>query len=59
MDLFNIICVVCSIIGLLASRFTAGTVVRISNHIGNVKNVIKGSTITDYTGGSIQVNGKE
>ena len=59
MDLFNIICGVCSIIVLLVSLFTAGTVVRISNHIGNVKNVIKGSTITDYTGGSIQVNGKE
>ena len=59
MDLFNIICGVCSIIGLLVSLFTAGTVVRISNQIGNVKNVIKGSTITDYTGGSIQVNGKE
>lgn len=52
MELFNIICGVCSIIGLLVSLFTAGTVVKISNNIGNVKNMIKGSTIIDYTGGN-------
>ena len=38
MDLFNIICGVCSIAGLLVSIFTAGKVVKISQTVnsGNV-----------------------
>lgn len=61
MELFNIICGVCSVIGLLVSLFTAGTVVKMSNNIGNmtvrdsgnvtirdsenVKNTLKNSTV--------------
>lgn len=38
MDMFNIICGVCSIVGLLVSIFTAGKVVKISQIVnsGNV-----------------------
>lgn len=35
MDLFNIICGVCSIAGLLVSLFTAGKVVKITQAINN------------------------
>lgn len=35
MDLFNIICGVCSIAGLLVSIFTAGKVVKISQTVNN------------------------
>lgn len=55
MDLFNIICGVCSIAGLLVSIFTAGKVVKITRTInsGNVddhsKVVNKGSRNT-YSG---------
>ncbi len=37
MDIFNVICGVCSIVGLLVSLFTAGKVVKISQNI-NVGN---------------------
>lgn len=65
MDLFNIICGVCSIAGLLVSIFTAGKVVKISQIVnsGNVddhsKVVNKGSRNT-YNGsyvGRDSVNG--
>ncbi len=57
MELFNIICGVCSIIGLLVSLFTAGTVVKTSH---NVKNVIKRCKIKEYVGGdNTQVNNKQ
>lgn len=53
MDMFNIICGACSVLGLLVSLFTASKVVKISQTInyGNqddhsgTKNSIKGSTI--------------
>nr|DAW85730.1 MAG TPA: hypothetical protein [Bacteriophage sp.] len=57
MDLFNIICGVCSIAGLLVSVFTAGNVVKIAQTVnsGNVddhsKVVNKGSRNT-YNGPS-------
>lgn len=35
MDLFNIICGVCSIAGLLVSLFTAGKVIKINSEIVN------------------------
>lgn len=35
MELFNIICGVCSIVGLLVSIFTAGKVVKITQTISN------------------------
>jgi len=43
MDLFNIICGVCSIVGLLVSIFTAGKVVRIAHTVnsGNVDDCSK------------------
>lgn len=47
MDLFNIICGVCSIAGLLVSIFTAAKVVNISNKNKNC--TFNGS----YTGGNI------
>lgn len=65
MDLFNIICGVCSIAGLLVSLFTAGKVVKISQMVnsGNVddhsKVVNKGSRNT-YNGsyvGRDSING--
>lgn len=65
MDLFNIICGVCSVAGLLVSLFTAGKVVKISQTInsGNVddhsKAVNKGKRNT-YNGsyvGRDSVNG--
>lgn len=65
MDLFNIICGVCSIAGLLVSIFTAGKVVKISQTVnsGNVddrsKVANKGSRNT-YNGsyvGRDNVNG--
>lgn len=37
MDIFNIICGVCSIVGLLVSLFTAGKVIKISQNL-NVGN---------------------
>ena len=54
MNMFNIICGVCSVLGLLVSLFTASKVVKISQIIncGNqddhsvTKNSIKGSTIS-------------
>lgn len=33
MDIFNIICGVCSIVGLLVSLFTAGKVIKITQNI--------------------------
>lgn len=59
MDIFNIICGVCSVLGLLVSLFTASKVVKISQTIncGNqddhsvTKNSIEKSTINgDYVG---------
>lgn len=56
MDLFNIVCGVCSIAGLLVSVFTAGKVVKISQTVnsGNVddhsKNVNKVSKSTIHGG---------
>lgn len=46
MDLFNIICGVCSIVGLLVSVFTAGKVIKISQTIncGNKDERSKNST---------------
>ncbi len=44
MDLFNIICGVCSIAGLLVSIFTAGKVVKISQTV-NSGNVDDHSTV--------------
>ena len=35
MDMFNIICGVCSIAGLLVSLFTASRVVKISSEVAN------------------------
>ena len=67
MDLFNIICGVCSIAGLLVSIFTAGKVVKIAQTVnsGNAddhsKVVNKGSRNT-YNGsyvGRDSVNGTE
>lgn len=52
MDLFNIICGVCSIAGLLVSIFTAGKVVKISQTVnsGNVDDHSKnGSKISKST----------
>ena len=53
-DLFNIICGVCSVSGLLVSLFTAGKVVKISNKVinKNNRNTFHGS----YTGGDY-ING--
>ena len=60
MELFNIICGVCSIIGLLVSLFTASTVVKMSYNMGNVatkdsgnvKNTLKNSPVNgDFHGG--------
>lgn len=42
MDLFNIICGVCSIAGLLVSVFTAGKVVKIMK-------TVNGSNVDDYS----------
>lgn len=50
MELFNIICGVCSIIGLLVSLFTAGTVVKMSNNIGNMTVRDSGNTMTKDSG---------
>lgn len=50
MEVFNIICGVCSILGLLVSLFTAGTVVKISKSYENVSNTVKRSTISSYVG---------
>lgn len=44
MDLFNIICGVCSIVGLAVSLFTAGKVVKVSQSI-NCGNKRKSSTV--------------
>lgn len=46
MDLFNIICGVCSVVGLLVSIFTAGKVVKITQTInsGNVNDHSKAGT---------------
>lgn len=63
--MFNIICGVCSVLGLLVSVFTASKVIKISkNNCDNqdyhfkIKNNIKEATIKgSYTGGNI--NGTE
>ncbi len=53
MDIFNVICGVCSIAGLLVSVFTASRVIKISNTFnykndsGNSKIKIKGSEVKD------------
>lgn len=65
MDMFNIICGVCSIAGLLVSLFTAGKVVKISQTVnsGNVddhsKVVNKGgrNTYYDAVAGRDMING--
>lgn len=44
MDLFNIICGVCSIVGLAVSLFTAGKVIKVSQTI-NCGNKSKSSTV--------------
>lgn len=49
MDLFNIICGVCSIVGLLVSIFTAGKVVKIMK-------TVNGSNVDDYS--KVVNNGK-
>lgn len=60
MDVFNIICGVCSILGLMVSVFTAGQVIKITQNIncGNqddhskVVNKGRGNTYNGpYTGG--------
>ncbi len=35
MDMFNVVCGVCSIAGLMVSLFTAGKVVKISSEVAN------------------------
>lgn len=65
MDMFNIICGVCSIAGLLVSIFTAGKVVKISQTVnsGNVDdhskvvNKGKGNTYNGSYAGRDSVNG--
>ncbi len=65
MDLFNIICGVCSIAGLLVSIFTAGKVIKITRTIssGNVdehSKVVNKSKRNTYNGsyaGRDSVNG--
>lgn len=65
MDLFNIICGVCSIAGLLVSIFTAGRVVKITRTInsGNgddhskVANKGKGNTYNGSYAGRDSING--
>ncbi len=65
MDLFNIICGVCSIAGLLVSVFTAGKVVKISQTVnsGNVDdhskvaNKGRGNTYNGSYAGRDSVNG--
>lgn len=65
MDLFNIICGVCSIVGLLVSIFTAGKVVKIAQTVnsGNVNDhsktgtKISGSTIHGDVVGRDSING--
>ena len=67
MELFNIICGVCSIAGLLVSLFTAGKVVRIAQTVNsgnsddrskNVNKVSK-STIQGSFVGRDSINGTE
>ncbi len=50
MELFNIVCGVCSIIGLLVSLFTAGTVVKMSYNWGNATTKDSGNTTTKDSG---------
>lgn len=66
MEIFNIICGICSIVGLLVSLFTASKVIKISKTFncdnGNVQSKtanknFKSEFHGDYVGGSI-VNGK-
>ncbi len=65
MDLFNIICGVCSVLGLLVSLFTAGKVVRISKvyHCDYTKdhskviNKGKGNTYNGSYAGRDSING--
>ena len=65
MEVFNIICGVCSITGLLVSIFTAGKVVKISQtvNIGNVDdhpktvNRVSKSEIHDSYVGRDSING--
>lgn len=63
-DLFNIICGVCSIVGLLVSIYTAGKVIKISNTLncGNkdnhskVVNIGKGNTFNGSYVGRNNIN---
>lgn len=65
MDIFNIVCGVCSILGLLVSIFTASKVVKISNtfNLGNeddyssVVNKNKRSTFNGSYTGRDNING--
>ena len=67
MDLFNIICGVCSIAGLLVSIFTAGKVVKIAQTVnsGNsddhskTVNKVSKSTIQGSYVGRDSINGTE
>lgn len=54
MDLFNIICGVCSVIGLLVSIFTASKVMKISQ---NIKNKLKDVDISGSYAGRDNTNG--
>lgn len=65
MDLFNIICGVCSVVGLLVSIFTAGKVVKITRTINNSNtddhsknvNYVSESTIHGSYVGRDSING--
>ncbi len=65
MDLFNIICGVCSITGLLVSIFTAGKVVKIAQTVNsgnvadhsNVVNKGKGNSYNGPSAGRDMING--
>lgn len=67
MDLFNIICGVCSVVGVLVSIFTAGKVVKISQMVnsGNVDDhskVVNKNKQSTYNGsyvGRDNINGIE
>lgn len=63
MELFNIICGVCSIMGLLVSVFTAGKVIKISKtvNLGNDHSKVirkeKGNTYNGPSAGRDIING--
>lgn len=65
MDLFNIICGVCSIAGLLVSVFTASKVIKVSQTLNcgnnddrsNVVNKNSKSTFNDSYAGRDNING--